>query len=212
MKRTHHTGMVEGVGTAVGAVILASVGFLAGCAPGTICDKPGYENECLTGGSGGSASGSGGSGGSMSSGTGGMMPAATGGMGGSSGPRTAPACKLYASKEEVAEKIVVAKCAKPGGPCHATTFPPKYTNSAEALTAMLDKAPSLVCRNDKLINKAEPWKSFIVTKVRGNMMTVTCPTGTGMNNGGAKMPFMPDPPLSADEADCLEWWAFEVSK
>ena len=209
MKRTHHTGMVEGVGTAVGAVILASVGFLAGCAPGTICDKPGYENECMPGNSG-----SGGSGGGGSMGTGGTGGGTgTGGTGGmpSATPKQ-PICKLWQTKEEVAEKIVVAKCAKPGGPCHATTFPPKYTNSAEALTAMLDKAPSLVCRNDKLINKAEPWKSFIVTKVRGTMMTVTCPTGTGMNNGGAKMPFMPDPALSADEADCLEWWAWEVAK
>src|SRR5215204_2502628 len=115
MKRTHHTGMVAGVGTAVGAVILVSVGFLAGCAPGTICDKPGYENECVTGGSGGSnPSGSGGTGGSMSGTTGGNggTPAA---MGGTTGMRPkAPACSM--SKAEVEEKIIVGKCAKPGGP------------------------------------------------------------------------------------------------
>ncbi len=148
MKRTHHTGMVEGVGTAVGAVILASVGFLAGCAPGTICDKPGYESECLTGGSGGSASGSGGSGGSTSSGTGGSggMPAATGGMGGST-PTQRVTCKLWPTKEEVAEKLVVPKCGMPGNvACHAVTFPPKFTNSAEAVMVMLDKAPTLYCR------------------------------------------------------------------
>jgi hypothetical protein len=211
MKRTHHIGMVEGVGTAVGAVILASVGFLAGCAPGTICDKPGYENECLTGGSGGSASGSGGSGGSMSSGTGGSggTPAATGGMGGSTPAKAT--CKLWPTKEEVAEKLVVAKCGMPGNvACHAMTFPPKFTNSAEAVMVMLDKPPTLYCRNDKMINKADPAKSFIVTKVRGTAAMVSCPTGGG--NGGAKMPFMPQPALSADEADCLEWWAFEVSK
>jgi hypothetical protein len=210
MKRTHHTGMVEGVGTAVGAVILASVGFLAGCAPGTICDKPGYESECLTGGSGGSSSGSGGSGGSMSAGTGGSggTPAASGGMGGS-GPKTAPACSM--SRAEVEEKIVVAKCGMPGEMgCHAAVFPPKFSNSAEAIMAMLDKAPTLYCRNDKMINKADPGKSFIVTKVRGTAMMVSCPTGGG--NGGAKMPYMPKPALSPAEQDCLEWWAYEVSK
>ena len=43
-------------------------------------------------------------------------------------------------------------------------------------------------------------------------MMVDVPHGQGMDNGGAKMPFMPEPALSADEADCLEWWACEVSK
>ena len=79
------------------------------------------------------------------------------------------------------------------------------------VTALVDKAPSLVCRMDKLIDKTNPGKSFIVTKVRGSANTVSCPSG-GMNNGGAKMPFMPQPALSNDEADCLENWAYQVSR
>jgi hypothetical protein len=209
MKRTHHTGMVEGVGTAVGAVILASVGFFAGCAPGTICDKPGYENECLTGGSGGSSSGSGGSMGGSSGGSGGMPSASGGTGGGGTGGSKQPSCSM--SKAEVEEKIVVAKCGMPGNMgCHAAVFPPKFMTSAEAITAMLEKAPTLYCRMDKMINKADPSKSFIVAKVRGTATMVSCPTGGG--NGGAKMPFMPQPALSAAEQDCLEWWAYEVSK
>ena len=44
MNHAHQTRMMVGVGTAMGAVILGS--FLAGCAPGTICDKEGYEAQC----------------------------------------------------------------------------------------------------------------------------------------------------------------------
>jgi hypothetical protein len=219
MKRAHLTRVVAGVGTAVGAVIVTGMAtLLAGCAPGTICDKDEYAAQCLTGGTtgGSQSSGTGGSSGGVP-GTGGMPNAMAGtgggaGVGGSGGavPSGGPECKLWKTKQEVAEKLVVAKCGMPGGMCHANVFPPKFATGDEAVTVMLDKQPTLYCRSDKLINKADPGKSYIVTKVRGTMATVACPTGSA--SGGAKMPFMPQPALSADEADCLEWWAYEVSK
>src|SRR5687767_8578581 len=111
MKRSHHSGMVEGVGTAVGAVILASMGLLAGCAPGTICNNPDYEQQCMTGGVGGGAGGS--TGGSGAGGTGGT-PSAMGGSGGSAGGtggiKPPPACTLWTTKEDVASKLIMPKC------------------------------------------------------------------------------------------------------
>jgi hypothetical protein len=208
MKRSHHSGMVEGVGTAVGAVILASMGLLAGCAPGTICNNPDYEEQCMTGGVGGT--GTGGSAGSGTGGTGGT-PSAMGGSGGSAGGtggKVPPACTLWTTKEDVAAKLVVPKCSDPAG-CHAMTFQPFFKNPMEAVTNMLDKTPMLLCKQDKLINKADPSKSVIVSKVRATGSTAQCPSGGA---GGAKMPFVPQPPLSAAEMDCLEWWAYEVSK
>jgi hypothetical protein len=209
MKRAHHTGMVAGVGTAVGAVIL-SLGLLAGCAPGTICDKDEYAQQCMTGGAGGGTGGTGGSN-SGTGGTGGSMGPSmgTGGSaGGTGGTPPKPTCTLWQTKDEVATNLVMKKCSDPTG-CHAMTFQPFFKNPTEAVTAMLDKIPNMYCKSDKLINKMDPSKSFIVAKVRATAMNVTCPSG---GPGGLKMPFTPQPALNPAEMDCLEWWAHEVSK
>jgi hypothetical protein len=211
MKRSHHSGMVVGVGTAVGAVILASMGLLAGCAPGTICNNPDYEEQCMTGGAGGAGTGGSAGSGMTTGGTGGTPSAmggtTGGGAGGTGGIKPPPACTLWTTKEDVASKLVMPKCSDPMG-CHAMTFQPFFKNPSEAVTAMLDKIPATYCKMDKLINKADPSNSVIVTKVRATAPMATCPSG---GNGGLKMPFSM-PALNAAEMDCLEWWAHEVSK
>jgi hypothetical protein len=128
----------------------------------------------------------------------------SGGMGGS-GPAT---CR-FTSTREVAENIILPKCGgMMGGICHLTSFEPKFTN-VDQIQALLDKPAIMLCKMDKYVNKAEPAKSYFVLKAKSPDAKVACPTGGG--NGGDRMPWMMTV-LPKEDIDCLEWWAYELSK
>ena len=91
------------------------------------------------------------------------------------------------------------------------TFQPFFKNPMEAVTNMLDKTPLLLCKQDKLINKADPSKSVIVTKVRAMGTTATAAPRVA-NGRRRRCRSCRSPRCSAAEMDCLEWWAHEVSK
>jgi hypothetical protein len=208
MKRPHHTGMVAGVGTAVGAVIL-SMGLLSGCAPGTICDKDEYAEQCKTGGANGT--GTGGTGGS-NSGTGGTNPSAmggttggtlgggTGGSGAGGGSKAVANCAMAATVAEVETKILAPKCAEAG--CHVPNgaFKPDL-KSAESFARLLDKPVEYVatkCKDDVYVKKSDPMKSYFLSTVKDAM-----PKCSDGRMGGLRMPFG-KPPLSDAEITCIE--------
>jgi hypothetical protein len=201
MKRAHLNWMVAGVGTAVGAVMLGS--FLAACAPGTLCDKPGYEDECLTGGSGGGTGGSGGStGGSAGGSTGGSAGGSTGGSaGGGVGPGMPVAnCVMAPTVGEVETKIIAVKCGETA--CHVPmgVFKPDL-KTAGSWARLLDKVveySATKCKDDVYIKKSDPLKSYFLSSVKDAM-----PKCSDGRMGGVRMPFG-KPPLSAEEITCIE--------
>jgi hypothetical protein len=196
MNQIHPKPVVMGVGTAMGAVMLGVL-FL-GCQPGSLpCDKDEWKEVCaLENGGGGGAGGN-------------SMPPPTG-MGGSSAPAGPPKCPKYNnSVKEVAEKLIMPTCGgkNPIG-CHGMGFDPKFATANDILGAAMDK-PGKFCTKDLMVNKMDPSKSLMVTKVKAGSAMHTCPTPGGI--GGARMPFN-EPALGQDDIDCLEWWAHEVSK
>ena len=200
MNHAHQTRMMVGVGTAVGAVmVLGSV--LVGCAPGTICDKAGYEEQCMnpvggTGGSGGGGSGgSGGSGGTGGSRDGGGMEAA----GATVGPSTAVAnCTMYPTVGKM-DDFFKARCGT-NSACHDNMI---WTDmkSANAYTRMIDKPANFTCRTTagttKLINKQNWRQSFIYVKT--HEMMPGCPDGSTSPMLNTIMP----PPASAQPAGSM---------
>jgi hypothetical protein len=128
-------------------------------------------------------------------------------------------CSMWTTAVQVEENLVLPKCGKLGdSTCHGNgPFPPKMAAVGLIVPNLLDKKPLLSCQGDKLINRADPGKSFILAKVGTNDFPskAVCPS-TGRAEGGDRMPYstaaMPLPRLSQEEIDCLTWWVYEVAK
>src|SRR5262245_31970273 len=115
-----HTDRVRNVRRVIGLGLATLFGGAwVACAPGDL--PPGYQNW---GGAGGSGSGgsAGESGGGGDSGGGGMP-------GGDTNPY-ADKCE-YKTQKEAEEKLILPRCGNPGGTCHATTFPPKFSEAGK---------------------------------------------------------------------------------
>ena len=202
MKHIHQNPVVAGVGTAVGAVIFASV--LLGCAPGKLpCDDPAWKEVCESDGGGGVVNGGapGGSGGM--SGNSGGMGGSSGGMGGGAGisASTTINCSEYPTIGDM-DKFFAMRCGAAAA-CHAMAIPWTDMKAPEVWKRLADKNSTVSCKDAKLIDTKTWSNSVILAKTK---TPVACPPG-GSNPGlpmppANMMPMMA--PLSAAETTCLE--------
>lgn len=195
---------------AAGVALMAGLGFLAtsawvSCSPGSLdCAK--FDCPDGTGGAGGSAATGGG-----------------GGMGGSGPPPIPAACGtlMIANVNDVETKLIASRCGTGpmGATCHSNTFPPTGLHMPAMIRTKLVDKKSTLCKDDFLINKANPAKSFVLAKVKGTGSTmfkeVDCPTNPSPMTQSAKMPYrgppMPAEPFSPAEIECFEWYVNAVA-
>src|SRR5688500_3547786 len=112
MNQIHPKPVVMGVGTAMGAVMLATL-FL-GCQPGALpCEKDEWKEVCAlddTGGGGGNGGGTPAPSGMGGSSAAPMMP---------SGATTTAKCDKWPTVKEIEEKLIMPSCGgKMGASCH----------------------------------------------------------------------------------------------
>jgi hypothetical protein len=202
-----------GVGLAVLASAAAAI-VIASCKPGTICDKPDYEELCanpqLGGTSGSVDSGGGGSGGRGGTGGGGSGGTGGGGSTGTVGPDTPVAnCAQYNTLGKM-DTFFAMRCGQ-DGLCHTGGGANAWSDlkTAPVFMRMLNTAPKFVCKTQKMIDPADWQKSVILLKTQQEMPK--CADGTAA--GATTMPppesaqagvAMKQAPLSAAEKTCIE--------
>jgi hypothetical protein len=126
------------------------------------------------------------------------------------GAADAASCTLVTTAE-VEEKILLPRCGRPGDPlCHATgKYLPKIVAPGTIAAEVLDVTPMLNCRQDKLVSRQEPGKSYLLAKIQARGSLATCADGS---NGGPRMPYQDAPQLTASERACVLWWVGEIVK
>lgn len=112
---------------------------------------------------------------------------------------------------DVEAQVIVPKCGALGdNTCHGTgPIPPRFAEAGMIASNVIDVMPQLRCRRDKLVSRVEPAKSDLLAKIRTRGGNALCADGS---DGGPGMPFQDAPPLTADEAACLEWWVHAIVK
>lgn len=182
---TRRVIQITGGGLVAGLVFVAAAGWLSSCAPGVLdCD----QITCPQGGTGGGTGGGGGGGGT------------------SPGKTAVPDCPtaIGGTVDDV-EKFITMTCANADG-CHKSNsvFKPDLQKTPIYMN-LVDKAPTTYCMTNKLIDKSDSTKSFVLSKVQDAMPK--CPGTT--TAAGAQMPSML-PPLTADQQKCLKSYAMIV--
>jgi hypothetical protein len=103
-----------------------------------------------------------------------------------------------------------------GANCHSTEFPPKGLDAPGTIRGTLVDQPSVSCKMDKYINRADITRSFILAKVLAPTDMVDCPSGGPAGAGLFRMPDQavnPKPALlSSDERGCFMWYVSELAK
>jgi hypothetical protein len=178
---------------------IAATATLAGCAAGELCGDP-PDPACVcryTGCLGDSGAGGGGDE---------AMPPG--------------ACTMFTSTAEFQEKFLTAHCGgtsdKNDDGCHnaVSAFFPKFDVPDEIVKNVVDQPPVMNkrCTDDKIVDSAEPEKSFLLRKIEPANAKVSC-VHTPEKSGGARMPFGATvAPLSAAEIACVTWWVNEIVK
>jgi hypothetical protein len=121
------------------------------------------------------------------------------------------ACRPYATTAEVEAQIIVPRCGRPGDTlCHvAGPYPPKMGQVGAIAANVLDHSPTRNCRQDRLVDRQDPARSFFLAKVFTRGEKAACADG---GDGGPRMPYADAPSLTAEEAACLRWWVYEIGK
>lgn len=108
---------------------------------------------------------------------------------------------------EIETRLILPKCSTEMN-CHGDVYPPLMKQAGAIASLLINMRPIFACTGDRMVNKTDPGKSVMLTRVASQTDPAPCPSGMGTS---FRMPYM-KPRLPQADVDCIAWYVYEISK